>query len=493
MRRLLACALVWLGCGDNASLPDEIAIALDAPALTIRRGETQRVAIEVTRMRGDSNIAVSVADLPSGVTADPLVVGATAGTGTLTLRASADATEGPASVNVVAAGSGTSAAAPLALVIAGTPGSPDLTFAATGKVVIDVPGATASFGRAMLAYGPDGILVAGGTEDRVVLTRVDDAGAVDPRIGNAGFVLTSAGSFATGIAIADYIRDRTIIGGGFGTPTATQFGIWTYNVAGWLDPRFGDSGTGSYSPGAGLATINTLIISPDTNLLVTGNLVAGSTTGVATRLSIHGAPDASYAVAEPGVEFDAAIVQPDGKLVVAGSASGALWLSRYATDGTRDPTFGIVATSFAPGAVRACGVVAHDGMLIAVGVTTANPHIVIARYTADGALDTTFGDGGTVSTSIAFDTHAPNAVLIDAAARLVVVGAASGLPAIARILADGTPDRTFGDGGVAALDFGIAGGTGGHAVAFEPDGRIVLTGEVGPAGGEHMVVARLWP
>jgi hypothetical protein len=55
------------------------------------------------------------------------------------------------------------------------------------------------------------------------------------------------------------------------------------------------------------------------------------------------------------------------------------------------------------------------------------------------------------------------------------------------------PDATFGDGGVAALDFGIAGGTGGHAVAFEPDGRIVLTGEVGPAGGEHMVVARLWP
>ncbi len=285
MRRLLVCALVWLGCGDNALLPDEIAIALDAPALTIRRGETQRVTVEIARMRGNSSIAVSVDGLPSGVTADDLVVAATADTGTLTLHASNDAAEGPASVNVVAAASKTSAAAPLALVVAGTPGSPDLTFAATGKVVIDVPGTKASFGRAMLASGFNGLVVAGGTEDRVVVIRLDDAGAIDRRLGNDGYVLTSAGTFATGVAIANFIDDRMIIGGGFGTPTATQFGIWTYNVAGWLDPRFGDSGTGSYSPGAGLATINTLIISPDDNLLVTGDLVAGTTTGVATRVS----------------------------------------------------------------------------------------------------------------------------------------------------------------------------------------------------------------
>jgi uncharacterized delta-60 repeat protein len=436
---------------------------------------------------------VAVDGLPAGVTADDLVVSAADDSGMLTLHAADDAVEGQAMVSVVGTAVRTTATAPLALVVAGPPGSPDLSFGGTGKLVIDVPGTRASHGRAMLAKGFLGLIVAGGIEDRVLLVRIEPDGTLDRRLGDGGYTLTSIGTFATGVAIADFIDDRMIIGGAFGSPTSTQFGIWEYNVSGWLDPRVGTDGTASYSPGAGLATINTLIITPDDNLLVTGNLVAGTTTGIATRFSVHGELDPTYAAAEPGVEFEAALVQPDNELVVAGGDSGALWLSRYATDGTRDPAFGIVTTSFAPDSVRACGVLAHNGKLIAIGVTTANPRIVLARYTADGVLDTTFGHGGTVTTSFQFDTQAPNAALIDDANRLVIAGLANGLPAVARILLDGTLDATFGDGGIAALDFGIAGGTGAHAIAFEPDGRIDITGDVGPPGAEHMVVGRLWP
>ena len=63
------------------------------------------------------------------------------------------------------------------------------------------------------------------------------------------------------------------------------------------------------------------------------------------------------------------------------------------------------------------------------------------------------------------------------------------------MLADGSLDATFGNGGIADVDFGIAGttsATGAFGVAVDAEGRVVISGDVGAAGNQSMAIARLW-
>jgi uncharacterized delta-60 repeat protein len=178
-----------------------------------------------------------------------------------------------------------------------------------------------------------------------------------------------------------------------------------------------------------------------------------------------------------------------------------MFLGRYTSSGAHDAGFGsagIVSTPFGSDSVEANGVILlPQGKLLAIGTSSgANAHIVLARYNANGSLDLTFGSSGTISTAIAFDTRSPNGGVMDSAGHVLIVGLSGGKPAVARVNADGTPDTTFGTHGIAAIDFGITGSTsqtGGYGIILDPDGRVLFTGEVGAAGMQRLVAARLWP
>ena len=105
-------------------------------------------------------------------------------------------------------------------------------------------------------------------------------------------------------------------------------------------------------------------------------------------------------------------VQPDGKIVAAGATDvrgrenqrngnplDDFALARYTADGSLDPSFGsggIVVTPFAgQSLVQGVGIQA-DGRIVAVGGGAG--YFALARYTAGGTLDATFGHGGKVMT-----------------------------------------------------------------------------------------------
>ncbi len=111
----------------------------------------------------------------------------------------------------------------------------------------------------------------------------------------------------------------------------------------------------------------------------------------------------------------ASVTQPDGKVVTAGGDGRDFLLARYNADGTLDQTFGVngrVRTDFHYQDDGALGIVqAPDGSLVVAGyagqsvdcLPTADPPpsivvtgVGIARYSADGELDGSFGQGGTV-------------------------------------------------------------------------------------------------
>ncbi len=73
--------------------------------------------------------------------------------------------------------------------------------------------------------------------------------------------------------------------------------------------------------------------------------------------------------------------------------------------------------------------------------------------------------------------------------KIIVAGytAEDGDFAVARLNTDGSPDTTFGTGGKATVDFGVA--AFGNAVALQTNGRIVVAGQ--RTGGDDFAVARL--
>jgi uncharacterized delta-60 repeat protein len=141
----------------------------------------------------------------------------------------------------------------------------------------------------------------------------------------------------------------------------------------------------------------------------------------------------------------AVVVQPDGRIVVAGGSGSDLAVARYDGGGRLDPGFagdGIAVTDV--GAHDAAGAVAlqPDGKIVAVG--SSGGRLVLVRYTSEGVLDTSFGSDGIVA---GVDARGIG-VFVRPDGRLVAVATRTYALVLARYLPDGRPDATFGRRGL---------------------------------------------
>jgi uncharacterized delta-60 repeat protein len=201
----------------------------------------------------------------------------------------------------------------------------------------------------------------------------------------------------------------------------------------------------------------------------------------------------------PRDDFAAAIaLQADGKIVVAGVSAWdgpnpTFALARYNADATLDMTFGgdgRVTTNFTPREDGAYGVaIQADGKIVAAGdagLGSGNSRFAVARYNADGTLDTTFGGDGKVTTEFTSRDDPVAGLVIQADGRIVLSGGAAwngSNPriALARYDADGTLDTTFGGDGRVTTDV-AAGREYAGAVTVQVDGKIVAGGLVRQPG-----------
>jgi uncharacterized delta-60 repeat protein len=195
----------------------------------------------------------------------------------------------------------------------------------------------------------------------------------------------------------------------------------------------------------------------------------------------------------------AVALQPDGRIVAAGSTFGGdgedFALARYTANGDLDPSFGrggMVTTDFRGQDAAQAVAVEPDGRIVAAGTTqgsglgTGAGDFALARYDADGSLDPTFGTAGLVTTD-AGGADAVDAIAVQPDGRIVAVGSTLGPSggdlALARYEPDGSLDPSFGSGGIVTTDVG--GEDQALAVALMPDGRIVVAGSsFGEAGGD---------
>jgi uncharacterized delta-60 repeat protein len=186
-------------------------------------------------------------------------------------------------------------------------------------------------------------------------------------------------------------------------------------------------------------------------------------------------------------------VQADGKIVVAGHSStdfdADFAVARYDTSGSLDLSFdgdGWLLTDFGGLDMAHAVAVQADGRIVVAGISIVSSvgEFALARYNADGTLDTGFGLGGTVRTAVGGYAGA-GGVAIQPDGKIVVVGTgrlgSNTSFAVVRYHADGSLDISFGAGGIALTDFG--GSAEATSVAIQADGKIVVGGQGGGASG----------
>lgn len=127
-----------------------------------------------------------------------------------------------------------------------------------------------------------------------------------------------------------------------------------------------------------------------------------------------------------------------------------------------------------------------DGRILVTGnamPASDIPRLLVARYTADGRLDASFGQDGLVTYTTGPDGASyGRAIAVQDDGRIVVSGytisAQSIVVLVVRLNADGTLDTDFGTNGVTLVSVldGNPALSAGMALAIQPDGAIVVAG-----------------
>jgi uncharacterized delta-60 repeat protein len=170
------------------------------------------------------------------------------------------------------------------------------------------------------------------------------------------------------------------------------------------------------------------------------------------------------------------------------SSSPEFGLVRYQGDGTLDTTFGDggkVTTNFGFSSGdndAAYGLVIQaDGKIVAAG--RGDGRFALARYNADGTPDATFSSDGKLTTSFTARSEVAFGVAIQATGKIVVAGRAAGRFALARYNPDGTLDTTFSGDGKVRTNFTTRSDQASD-VALHANGKIVLAGGAGVGGSD---------
>jgi len=186
--------------------------------------------------------------------------------------------------------------------------------------------------------------------------------------------------------------------------------------------------------------------------------------------------------ASDGASEDASGIVSDPAAQQQGESSGSSGSAASSAAGSLDPSFGasgkVTTSNIAPsGAVKAA--LQPDGNIVVA--TTLSNQFGVVRYLPSGTLDSSFGSGGVVRTSLTNGFDTVKSMAIDGAGRIVVAGSASdptnatAVVGIVRYEANGTLDASFGRGGVVTTSL-LGNRDVGNVVLLEPDGKILVGG-----------------
>jgi uncharacterized delta-60 repeat protein len=316
-------------------------------------------------------------------------------------------------------------AALLTLVRYNSNGSIDSSFSDDGLAIYGSSGLHL-YGHCV-AIEPDGkIVLAGdamgmqGGYRAILLTRFNIDGSLDATFGKNGVVLDEVNADILGVAVQSDGKTVLVGTANNGNNLESYVCLLRYNLDGTRDASFSGDGVAAGAIAYGNEA-NSLTLQSDGKILVAGSSYSNGVPKFSvSRFNVDGTLDTGFSGGVVITDFDSSIaysvcVQPNGKLLVTGTAYGAFATARYNSDGSLDTSFssdGKVTTDFgAFGDTPKAVAVQSDGSILAIGSAFAadstdtfnggHYETALARYLANGNPDTSFNLnqslGGTVS------------------------------------------------------------------------------------------------
>lgn len=398
------------------------------------------------------------------------------------------------------------------------PAGLDTGFGSNGLVTAGPAGAARAIG-----LQSDGRIVAA-IGNRIVRYRSD--GTLDTSFGNAGSTADVLGNSNTGAEIHDLAVQpdgRIVVAG---TARGNSLSTLAYDFAAARLNADGSRDTG-FNGGQPLQVdwvgapdrATRVLLQPDGRIVLAGTattLYTASSDDSAmalVRLNADGSLDSGFgsggrAVAEfAQLDFgQAAALQPDGRIVVAGRVSqnrgdvSRFGVARFNTDGSLDAGFGSGGTLYIADLPDAQALVLQpDGRLLAAlpYSDASNRVFGLLRLNADGSRDAGFGSNGLAFSEAGSGADTPSALVLQSDGRIVVVGqtldtTTSYDAVVARFHADGRLDTGFGSGGLYQLDL-FRGRDGASDVLLQPDGRLLVSGSAGSGLTTLPLLVRMVP
>ncbi len=338
-------------------------------------------------------------------------------------------------------------------------------------------------------------------------------GALDLTFGGTGMVSTAFGTGDDSARAVAVQADGKIVVGGYAKSGSNYiFALIRYNANGTLDTTFDTDGMVTTSILGGDDGITALAIQSDGKIVAAGYAAANTNHVFAiARYNPNGSLDTTFdgdgkvttAMLAVDSFANAMKIQTDGKIVLAGSAfDGSNYdaaLARYNANGSLDTTFdtdGKVTTPVLAGNDVANAVaVRADGKIVAAGYAFNGlvSNFAVLRYNANGALDTTFDTDGKVTTSMLGVDDAATGVAVQADGKVVAAGYAKNGAALnfaaARYNTDGSLDTSFDADGKVTTSI-LGGNDAATAVLIQSNGKIVVSGTAANATDYDVAVAR---
>jgi len=402
-------------------------------------------------------------------------------------------------------------------------GSLDTSFDIDGKVTTDFAAQSLELARGVAIQTDGKIVAAGGSNTRTgnrgfALARYNTDGSLDTTFDTDGKVTTAMGtSWDDANAVAIQADGKIVVAGDSRAANLyNHFALARYNADGSLDTTFGTGGKVITDFGTSDDHARAVKIQSDGKIVVAGssNNNGFNTDFALARYNADGSLDTTFGTGGKvttamGTANDVAYavtIQADGKIIAAGYAStggiAAFALARYTATGSLDATFGtggkITTAVGTDGATAHAVAIQSDGKIVAAGDTSiggAPSDFALVRYTTTGSLDTTFGTGGKVTTAVGTDTDIASAVAIQSDGKIVAAGYSINSSVanfgLARYNTDGSLDTTFDtDGKVTTVV--QASWNEVYALAIQSDGKIVAAGYSSNGIDSNFALVRYW-
>lgn len=343
-------------------------------------------------------------------------------------------------------------------------------------------------------------------------TGLNPPGTLDTSFGTGGVVTTSIGTVS---AIANAITIQTdgkiVVGGSsynstHGCDCAT---IVRYNTNGSYDTTFNQ--TGIYYVGTSTAACINGIAVQTNGKIFSGGHVYSPINGYMDFFLLRNGSDSNLdgsldsPIGNAHDQIYALKLQADGKIVAAGyganAANADVAIVRYTSEGALDSSFGTegkVTTAIGASSERAYSLAIQPDQKMVVagfynnGTSTA---FAILRYNTNGSLDSSFGTNGIVMTDITDNDDFAKDLKLQSDGKIVVAGygynnsTSTNDFILARYNTNGSLDTSFGTNGIVIQDLAND-----HdyatALAIQTNGKIVVGGYSTLSGNNVFKLAR---